>query len=450
VLDKAYSENLDALTRLHEQHALVYVGPQILAMSKTDWDGALPALYHLRALAIEYKNQLLFGKTNPVDLWLASKTRTLYRRLVFQPGRVVDKNYFNTFTGWACVPRPGDCSLFLAHLREVICGRDEGLFQYVLQWLAHLVQFPGKLIGTALAMGSEPGAGKGSVYYYLREFLGRYAVRLDGSELIQNPFNDFLASRLLVFGDETLWHGDKRTLNRVKGYITEPTLVVNKKHVPVFEIENFARFIFSTNDALSAPLELKDRRYVPLPTLPLHIGDARYWEALYAERQAGGGAALLHHLLHEVRIERNLRTAPETAARAEQRLLNLEPVGEWWREMLMSEAHESRERNSSDRPRVTLRFGDVVRTADLHWLFVEWTQRTRKHAMSIDALGRRLRDYITLTTRESRKGELDPRPGESPRVKVYELPALVDARAQFERAVQCALDWDEGDTEPTL
>src|SRR5207245_7567177 len=142
-------------------------------------------------------------------------------------------------------------------------------------------------------------------------------IHVAGSDVVVARFNDHLAGKLLVFGDEAVWSPDRKGVQKLKSYITDPTIAIEPKFVGLFEIANFARFIFATNEERAAPVDLGDRRYVPLPLDEAKIGDTLFWRAFHQEMNGGGPAALLHHLLHEVRCDLDLRITPKTAALAQ-------------------------------------------------------------------------------------------------------------------------------------
>jgi len=93
------------------------------------------------------------------------------------PGRWKnDYKTFNLFTGSLHTSRSNEVrpvdqnktGPFLQHIREVICGEDEKLYQYVLCWMAHIVQYPDKL-GIMSLLRSIKGAGK-SIFW--NDFFG--------------------------------------------------------------------------------------------------------------------------------------------------------------------------------------------------------------------------------------------------------------------------------------
>jgi hypothetical protein len=77
---------------------------------------------------------------------------------VFAPNREVP-NHFNLWRGFAVEPIAGDCSKFLAHLRDNVCRGDESLYRWVVGWFAQIVQQPDKKMGTATRRCPWPNTG---------------------------------------------------------------------------------------------------------------------------------------------------------------------------------------------------------------------------------------------------------------------------------------------------
>jgi hypothetical protein len=441
------SEQASIIEQVNAEHALILVTGKLYVMWKERmrWgDTNFPLLSTIDDVRKIWSNRIA-GPKNPIDEWLGSLNRHEYGGIVFQPGVTDTGRYYNLFSGWGIEPVQGDCGLFLSHLRKVVCNGDENLYQYYIQWLANIVQQPLNKPGTAIAMGGIQGAGKGIIVRYLRPILNPYLVQLSGGDQLLGRFNDLFAGKLLIFGDEMVWPGDKKGTDKLKAYITEERIVVERKNQPAIEIDNHARIITSTNREHTAPAEINDRRYVPVPVPPTKVGDRTYWKALEEERLGAGPAALLYHLLHEVTITRELRDNPKTDALAQQKLLNLDNVGQFWRAMLMDNEHELTEGFGQDKRTTYWKFDEFIRTTVLYEFFVDFTRRHRiSHIEPFDAFGRKLRVYVQLVKREARSEELRQlglKPGE--RAKVYPLPSLEDARLQFQAQVGGVVDWHE-------
>jgi hypothetical protein len=78
-------------------------------------------------------------------LWLNHSQRRQYLGgVVFDPSHRTPDDVLNLWQGFAVEPRAGDWSLLREHIVVVICNRDTAAGDYLLNWLADLVQNPAK------------------------------------------------------------------------------------------------------------------------------------------------------------------------------------------------------------------------------------------------------------------------------------------------------------------
>ena len=443
-IDKVRRESQNIIGVVNARNALIFINGKFLVLWPEIFDGGLPRLSSIPDMKSFWKTHQR-GKVSPIDLWLGSGARREYERFVFRPGIEDTGKNFNLFRGWGVEPNPqGDCSLFLEHIRSVICAGDADQFEYVTQWLANIVQRPEDKPGTGLAIRSGQGAGKGALKRYLAPIFDRHMLHLAGSEILLGRFNDALAGKLLVFGDEACWPGDRRGVDKLKSYITESEIFIDRKNVPAFSIDLHARFIFATNASQSAPVELDDRRFVPLTASNKRVGDFAYWEALEAERRGTGPAALLHYLLN-VQLTRNLRETPKTKELLDQKLQGLDDLGRFARELLMRAKHSldlGTNLETGGRRTALLEFDGVADTKAVHVFYLDFCKRNQlRFPRSVDALAIGLRRYFQLTKREARADEKVRWSLEGKRVRVYALPTLLEARKSFEKALGGPVEW---------
>jgi len=100
--------------------------------------------------------------------WLESDLWRTYYGITFQPGvprsqcAVGDSDgpYFNHWQGFAVEPHEGDRSIFLDHIRTNVCHDDPYRLDWVIGWLANIVQRPREKPGTALVLRGMQGVGK--------------------------------------------------------------------------------------------------------------------------------------------------------------------------------------------------------------------------------------------------------------------------------------------------
>ena len=201
--------------------------------------------------------------------WLADENRRSYRKMEFLPPPVeCPKDVFNLFTGfeyhrWDDVEYTDDTdiSVFLNHLR-ILAGRDktEEVYQYLINYLAHLIQKPGELPMVAIAIKSLPGIGKNSFFEpFVENILGpKFLLSTAQAGNVTGDYAD-LNEKLVVIMDEA-GKDAFETKDAMKALITNNNIMNGGKYEQKKNIKNFSRFLFFTNNHIPVVIEQNGRR----------------------------------------------------------------------------------------------------------------------------------------------------------------------------------------------
>ena len=76
--------------------------------------------------------------------------------------------------------------------------------------------------------------------------------------------------------------------------------------------------------------DTEERRFCVVDVSEVHMQDTAYFQALVAQMDNGGRAALLHHLLHLDIAGVNLRDFPKTSALYEMKLHSMTAIQRFW------------------------------------------------------------------------------------------------------------------------
>jgi hypothetical protein len=225
----------------------------------------------------ELKRELTCGRK---DVWKCIQHN---RHLSICQGLIFNSNipgYKNTFEGWSYRlldnPNYDIIRLYLEHIRLYWCGGDQTIYDYVVRWLAHLVQYPGTKAGTALVVIGPEGSGKNIVTDQLVRLTDPYSKTIDDITEITGKFNPVLENMVLVVGNELKSDGrSSKTVDkeRLKSAITETTVRIERKFKDKVDAENVANFIFLSNNFSPFKQEIGDRRnldlQITMPTDPV-------------------------------------------------------------------------------------------------------------------------------------------------------------------------------------
>ena len=84
-------------------------------------------------------------------------------------------NFFNLFLGFKAKPAPQInydlINPITWHIENIWCNGDKALFEYVLNWIAFLMQYPNKIPGTILVLHLPLRCGKNIITNFIRKSL---------------------------------------------------------------------------------------------------------------------------------------------------------------------------------------------------------------------------------------------------------------------------------------
>ena len=336
--------NAKLLDELNQKYAIAPVGNKTLILEESEEEIRFLTTSDFN-LALENKfafdNSGKYPKQIPAYKWWRSHPeRREYNRVDFLPEIETPDGVFNMWKGFAVQPKGGleNIPLFHELLDEVICSGNERWAIYLWGWLANMVQCPEEKPGVAIVMRSDAqGVGKSRFVKYIGSLLGRHFRTVTHGRHIHGNFNTHLKDTLMLFGDEAVWGGDRRTESILKQLITEPNMIIEMKGKDVFEVRSFLRLMLATNSEWAAPVSLTDRRYFVLDVSTEKRNDFDFFRKLQHEQDNGGREALLQVLMDFDLSDFEVRNIPETPARLEQKFLSMEPIEKWWTAVLSDE-----------------------------------------------------------------------------------------------------------------
>lgn len=310
---EATSEQETLLAKMNQQHALIknIGGHTRIARWDLDEEGERRIAYQTKeSFSLQYANQyvkikqldkdntLSDGKMQAGAWWLNHRDRREYESVVFMPGkgRMVNGN-LNLWTGWKTQPKAGDWGLIRQHIFEVYANGDVAKAEYILRWLAWLLQNPGTRAEVALCLIGEKGAGKGTLGDILRRIFGRHLFQSGSADQIFGKFNQHLMETSVLIADEIKYENLKRLIGQIQTMITEPKLVVEPKGLGIIQIPNPLHMLMFAEPGHAIPAGRNERRYAVFGVSDRRVRDFKYFRALRAEIAGDGPAAMFYDLL---------------------------------------------------------------------------------------------------------------------------------------------------------
>lgn len=179
-----------------------------------------------------------------------------------------------------------DYQLFIDHFVRLLGSQKDA--DILIDWLAHNVQRPGRLILWAPIFIGEEGIGKSIISRLLSCVLGHQNVTTLSTSLITSPFNSWALGSCVGVIEELRIRGQNRheVLNNLKPLITNKSIAMNIKNVSSYTAQNSMNYIAFSNFRDSIPFSSSDRRWWVIFARPLEellggLSPAQYFDPLY-------------------------------------------------------------------------------------------------------------------------------------------------------------------------
>jgi hypothetical protein len=153
------------------------------------------------------------------------------------------------------------------HLRKLVAEPEYR--QVILDWMACMVQFPGRKIRWCPLLQSAEGAGKGLLLEFVAAAIGERNVFRVGPGVLASDYNSYAVGYQFVIIEELWIAGGMRqeTLNRLKECITNDVVSLNIKYLNSGNVANVTNYFALTNHHNAAPLNEGDRRWMVIKSL---------------------------------------------------------------------------------------------------------------------------------------------------------------------------------------
>lgn len=259
---------------------------------------------------------------NPAKVFLETEKRK--SGLVFAPPPYAcGANDFNMYQGRKLKAKPGDWATLRDFIKRVICNGDEAKYQWLILWMAHMVQRPGEKPGTAVICRGEGGTGKGTFGALLMRLASPHCKQLEKEAHVIGQFaGEHLSKCILAVVNEAVFGASPRVSSELKALVDSTTMQVEAKGLNVVTVPSFIRLYIDSNDALPVLIEGNgsERRYFVLETSTAEKQNLPYFARVRAALEGDEMAALLDYLETYDPADAGLdwadvRTAPETAER---------------------------------------------------------------------------------------------------------------------------------------
>ena len=222
----------------------------------------------LRKLHLNRRIRIPHGNGNtalkPVaDVWLNHPDRRQFiGGVIFDPScRHARPDMLNLWQGFNVKPRPGSWARLQDHILKIVCAGDTSLRDWLMGWMARLVQYPSEQGEVAIVMRGIEGCGKGTLAKALLHILGQHGMAISNAKHLTGNFNGHLRDTVLLFADEAFFAGDRAHVGVLKALITEPTLTIEAKYANAVQMPNYVHLMMASNEEWVVPAGPEARRF---------------------------------------------------------------------------------------------------------------------------------------------------------------------------------------------
>jgi hypothetical protein len=243
-------------------------------------------------LYIQHKNKKdELERVKFITHWVSDENIMEYEGYDFvPPPNYISSSKYNLFRGFAhekILPFEideqqikDDAEIFVKHL-WYLSGKNNDVLNYVLDYLAHMIQEPGELPRTAIVFKSEQGVGKNLFFEtFAEKILGdKYLLSTPNIDHILGRF-PLINQKIMVLMDEANGKDSFLANDKIKNFITAKTINYEKKGIDGVDIHNCSRMFFFTNNDFPVKIEQTDRRFVVVECANDIRNNSKYFKAL--------------------------------------------------------------------------------------------------------------------------------------------------------------------------
>ena len=213
---------------------------------------------------------------------------TWYDWSIYPNNKLCPEQVYNTWTGFEveqkeydCIEPNGDISNILYHFK-VVANFDDKLYEYLLNYYAHIIQRPEQKTNVCLLIQGRQGTGKTTIAELLmKNLLGKkYVFDTPDIEKICGRFNGIVQGKILGVLNEATGKDTFSIIDKIKDSITREDVVMEFKGIDPVVIKDYCNYIYTTNNINPVKIDEDDRRFQIMECSDKHKNDKAYFTKL--------------------------------------------------------------------------------------------------------------------------------------------------------------------------
>jgi len=249
-----------------------------------------------KEIQLYYKKYQTWGDDGKLcdftDKWIKDKKRKEFLSMDFVPyndhidNDPVDNDIFNIFEGFKSDYvdyNEEDIKWFLDFVNTLLDEKDGEVAEYVINYIAHLIQKPSENPLVALVLKGEKGTGKDTLGVIIETLIGNtFMCKGKGMDDIFGTWNDHLANKLVGLMNEVEGKEGIKFMEDLKERIVNKTFSIKEKFVSTkCNMAWIMRLIILSNNYTPVQTDNSDRRFMIARVNDSMHGNTEYFNGIY-------------------------------------------------------------------------------------------------------------------------------------------------------------------------
>ncbi len=197
--------------------------------------------------------------------WLGDIERRSYKEMRFVPKINDSEEYYNSFQGFEFQETLEEdeevIKTFTDHIK-LLTDYDEKATEYLIKYIAHILQKPYELPKTAIILKSKQGYGKDTLIDIIERLIGKkHVFRTADLDDVFGQYNVGIRDRLLLQLNEVEGKTGYANKEKLKNMITEQHSVIREKYISQYDQINYIRLWILSNNLNPIEISYDDRRF---------------------------------------------------------------------------------------------------------------------------------------------------------------------------------------------
>lgn len=279
------------------------------------WSNAHEAL---RELIAEHSSQLVFRQPGPMGIKIhdyggnEDKIPKMIKQIAIhaKKGELPLQMAYMLVESDSETPNPLN---YFLQLVDIVANHKPELKEYVLNWLAHMLQKPYELPDVALIVTGQKGYGKDTLFDFFGEYVlgSKYFINYSDNNQFFDHYDTGRVHKILAKLEEADRAICLKNASVLKTTVTAKTQNPNPKGKTAFHVKNFCRLVLTTNTG--NPVDFKDgeRRFVLLAASGEKKGNLDFFTEVHRYLfTPEGGKQVAEYLMNRDIKDYNPRTLP--------------------------------------------------------------------------------------------------------------------------------------------